>query len=40
MIKELLDHTHIGVTATVYAHARLRLHREAMTALGNALNHP
>lgn len=27
-------------TATVYAHVRLRLQREAMTALGNALDRP
>lgn len=40
MIKELLGHAHIGVTATVYAHVRLRLQREAMTALGNALDRP
>ncbi len=40
VIKELLGHAHIGVTATVYAHVRLRLQREAMTTLGNALNHP
>ncbi|MCM2512995.1 tyrosine-type recombinase/integrase [Streptomyces griseoincarnatus] len=39
VIKELLEHAHIGVTATVYAHVRLRLQREAMTALGNALSH-
>ncbi|MCZ7416990.1 site-specific integrase [Streptomyces sp. WMMC897] len=40
VIKELLGHAHIGVTATVYAHVRLRLQREAMTALGNALDRP
>ncbi|MFD5622406.1 tyrosine-type recombinase/integrase [Streptomyces yangpuensis] len=40
VIKELLGHAHIGVTAAVYAHVRLRLQREAMTALGNAFNHP
>lgn len=40
VIKELLGHAHIGVTATVYAHVRLRLQREAMTALGNDLSHP
>ncbi|KIE28161.1 integrase [Streptomyces sp. MUSC 125] len=40
VIKELLGHAHIGVTATVYAHVRLRLQREAMTALGDALNRP
>ncbi|GGP84652.1 integrase [Streptomyces calvus] len=40
VIKELLSHAHIGVTATVYAHVRIRLQREALTALGNALNRP
>ncbi|MCO6696442.1 tyrosine-type recombinase/integrase, partial [Streptomyces sp. Vc17.3-30] len=40
VIKELLGHAHIGVTATVYAHVRLRLQREAIDTLGNALNHP
>lgn len=29
VIKELLGHAHIGVTATVYAHVRLRLQRDA-----------
>ncbi|MFJ1575124.1 hypothetical protein ACIOGX_08445 [Streptomyces sp. NPDC088147] len=37
MIKELLGHAHIGVTATVYAHVRLRLQRDAIDALGTAL---
>ncbi|ALO11724.1 Integrase [Streptomyces venezuelae] len=37
MIKELLGHAHIGVTATVYAHVRLRLQRDAIDLLGNAL---
>ncbi|MFF9193483.1 tyrosine-type recombinase/integrase [Streptomyces rochei] len=40
VIKELLGHAHIGVSATVYAHVRIRLQREALTALGNALNRP
>nr|WP_223188998.1 site-specific integrase [Streptomyces sp. TRM68416] len=40
VIKELLGHAHIGVTATVYAHVRLRLQHEAVTALGNALDRP
>ncbi|XXZ51126.1 site-specific integrase [Streptomyces cavourensis] len=40
VIKELLGHAHIGVTATVYAHVRLRLQSEAVTALGNALDRP
>ncbi|MFK4689611.1 UNVERIFIED_CONTAM: integrase [Streptomyces graminofaciens] len=37
MIKELLGHAHIGVTAGVYAHVRLRLQRQAIDALGHAL---
>ena len=37
IIKELLGHAHIGVTAGVYAHVRLRLQRQAIDALSNAL---
>ncbi|WP_198668702.1 hypothetical protein [Streptomyces triticisoli] len=37
MIKELLGHAHIGVTATVYAHVRIRLQRDA---INTALNDP
>ncbi|MFJ3585994.1 tyrosine-type recombinase/integrase [Streptomyces sp. NPDC090127] len=37
VIKELLGHAHIGVTAGVYAHVRLRLQRQAINALGHAL---
>ncbi|MFE3995905.1 tyrosine-type recombinase/integrase [Streptomyces goshikiensis] len=37
VIKELLGHAHIGVTATVYAHVRLRLQRDAIDALSTAL---
>lgn len=37
VIKELLGHARIGVTAGVYAHVRLRLQRQAIDALGNAL---
>lgn len=37
MIKELLGHAHIGVTAGVYAHVRLRLQRQAINTLGNVL---
>lgn len=37
MIKQLLGHAHIGVTAGVYAHVRLRLQRDAIDALGHAL---
>ncbi|KIE28153.1 integrase [Streptomyces sp. MUSC 125] len=40
VIKELLGHAHIGVTATVYAHVRLRLQRQAIDALSAALNDP
>ncbi|WP_432164311.1 tyrosine-type recombinase/integrase [Streptomyces tendae] len=40
VIKELLGHAHIGVTATVYAHVRLRLQRDAIDSLGHALDHP
>ncbi|WP_338018101.1 tyrosine-type recombinase/integrase [Streptomyces taklimakanensis] len=38
VIKELLGHAHIGVTATVYAHVRPRLQRQAIDTLGNALS--
>jgi integrase len=37
VIKELLGHAHIGVTATVYAHVRLRLQRQAINLLGHTL---
>jgi integrase len=37
VIKELLGHAHIRVTAGVYAHVRLRLQRRAIDTLGNAL---
>lgn len=37
VIKELLGHAHIGVTATVYAHVRLRLQHDAINLLGHAL---
>jgi integrase len=37
VIKELLGHAHIGVTATIYTHVRLRLQRQAIDLLGNAL---
>ncbi|GLW72117.1 hypothetical protein Kpho02_44160 [Kitasatospora phosalacinea] len=40
VIKELLGHAHIDVTATVYAHVRLRLQRDAIDLLGNALRNP
>ncbi|MFF7634315.1 tyrosine-type recombinase/integrase [Kitasatospora sp. NPDC008050] len=37
VIKEILGHAHIGVTATVYAHVRLRLQRDAVDLLGRTL---
>ncbi|MGW7261153.1 tyrosine-type recombinase/integrase [Streptomyces sp. NPDC054834] len=37
VIKELLGHAHIGVTAGVYAHVRLRLQRQAISRLATAL---
>ncbi|MFD5573990.1 tyrosine-type recombinase/integrase [Streptomyces cadmiisoli] len=40
VIKELLGHAHIGVTATVYAHVRLRLQRDAINTLSTALDSP
>ncbi len=38
--KELVGHTHIGVTATGYAHVRLRLQRDAIDLLGRTLGRP
>jgi integrase len=40
VIKELLGHAHIGVTATVYAHVRLRLQRDTIDLLGQPLAKP
>ncbi|WP_225080674.1 site-specific integrase [Streptomyces sp. CoT10] len=40
VIKELLGHAHIGVTATVYAHVRLRLQHQAIDTLGTVLGSP
>ncbi|MYQ46163.1 tyrosine-type recombinase/integrase, partial [Streptomyces sp. SID4985] len=37
VIKELLGHARIGVTAGVYAHVRLRLQRQAIDTLTGAL---
>ncbi|MFC8271390.1 tyrosine-type recombinase/integrase [Streptomyces sp. NPDC057271] len=37
VIKELLGHAHIGVTAGVYAHVRIRLQRQAIDTLNGAL---
>ncbi len=38
VIKELLGHAHIGVTAGVYAHVRPRLQRQAIDTLSGALD--
>ncbi|WP_396455205.1 tyrosine-type recombinase/integrase [Actinomadura sp.] len=38
-IKDLLGHSQIHVTADVYAHVRPRLQRDAIEAMGHALNH-
>ncbi|MFB7114493.1 hypothetical protein [Streptomyces sp. NPDC056291] len=40
VIKELLGHAHIGVTATVYANVRLRPQRDAIDTLSTALGSP
>ncbi|GGU65776.1 hypothetical protein GCM10010274_63020 [Streptomyces lavendofoliae] len=32
-----MGHAHIGVTATVYAHVRIRLQRDAIDTLSTAL---
>ncbi|WP_397896464.1 tyrosine-type recombinase/integrase [Streptomyces canus] len=40
VIKELLGHAHIGVIATVYAHVRFHLQRDAIELLGHALRNP
>ncbi|MFB7861701.1 hypothetical protein [Streptomyces sp. NPDC056069] len=40
VIKELLGHAHIGITATAYAHVRLRLQRSAIDTLSTALGSP
>ena len=37
-IKDLLGHSQIQITADVYAHVRPRLQRDAIEAMGNALN--
>ncbi|MFD0294912.1 hypothetical protein [Streptomyces sp. NPDC059616] len=39
-VTSLLGHAHTGVTATVYAHVRLRLQRDAIDLLGHALRNP
>ncbi|WP_406001042.1 hypothetical protein [Streptomyces sp. NBC_00829] len=38
--RELLGHVHIGVTATVSAHVRLCLQRDAIDLLGRTLGKP
>ncbi|MYS36138.1 phage integrase family protein [Streptomyces sp. KhCrAH-43] len=38
--KELLGHAHIGITASVYAHVRLHLQRDAIDTLSAALASP
>ncbi|MFD1830410.1 hypothetical protein ACFSJS_12140 [Streptomyces desertarenae] len=40
MIKELPGHAHIGVTAGVYAHVRLRLQHDAIDTLSTAPDSP
>jgi hypothetical protein len=40
VIKELLGHAHIGVTATVYAHVRIRFQHDAIDTLSTALGSP
>ncbi|MFI9276035.1 tyrosine-type recombinase/integrase [Kitasatospora sp. NPDC052896] len=37
VINELPGHSHVGVTASVYAHVRFRLQRQAIDTLGDAL---
>ncbi|MFF7525522.1 tyrosine-type recombinase/integrase [Streptomyces pseudovenezuelae] len=39
VIRELLGQAHIGGTATVYAHVRLRLQRDAIDTLSAPLGH-
>lgn len=38
--KEILGHAHIGATAAVYGHVRLRLRHQAIGTLSNALRDP
>ncbi len=37
VIKELLGHAHISITAEIYAHVRLRLQHDAINRLSDAL---
>jgi integrase len=38
VIKELLGHAHISITADTYAHVRLHLQRDAIERMGDALD--
>jgi len=38
VVKDLLGHAQINTTADIYAHVRLRLQRQAIEAMGHALN--
>jgi integrase len=40
VVKDLLGHAQINTTADIYAHVRLRLQRQAIEAMGQALNDP
>ncbi|KRV48203.1 hypothetical protein AQ490_26400 [Wenjunlia vitaminophila] len=40
VIKDLLGHAHLGVTATVHTYVRLRLQRRAIDTLSNVLRAP
>jgi integrase len=40
VIKDLLGHARISITADLYAHVRLRLQRQAIEAMGDALEQP
>ncbi len=40
VIKKLSGHARIGVTATAYAHDRLRFQRDAIELHGNAFHNP
>jgi integrase len=40
VVKDLLGHAQISTTADIYTHVRPRLQREAIEAMGQALNDP
>ena len=40
VVKDLLGHAQINTTADIYAHVRLRLQRQAIEAMGQALHDP